>query len=262
MQEMTQINNEPADLQQELAKKSSEAEKLSNKLAELKKEQNHFTYIVSHDLQAPLRLVTGFLEILERKYADKLDQAAKQYIDFAVKGAVKMKGLITDLVEYSRLDAVADDFDEVDLNTIVQETLGVFSQVIEETGALVTIDQLPVIKASRVQMGKLFQHLFGNALKYRGTAVPEVKINARLENDFWLIGIHDNGLGIEEAYFEKIFIVFRKLHNDEAKYPGTGIGLAVCKKIVEQHGGSIRVESEPGKGSTFYFTVPATPVEG
>ncbi len=256
MEEMTQINISSVDLQQELEKVKRENEELNSKLAEQAKEMNQFTYIVSHDLQASLRMVTGFLELLEKKYGDKLDESAKQYIDFAVKGASKMKSLVSDLLEYSRLNAVTNEFAAVDLNEIVKEVKEKYQPVIEETGTLLSIDHLPVVMANKMQMGQLFQHLLQNALKFRSAAVPEINITLKKENGFWVIGVKDNGIGIDPAFFEKIFIIFRRLHNDDIKYGGTGAGLAVCKKIAELHGGEIWLESAEGNGSTFYFSLP------
>jgi light-regulated signal transduction histidine kinase (bacteriophytochrome) len=254
---MTQINTGSENIQQELEKKNRENEELNRRLAELAKEMDQFTYIVSHELQAPLRMVTGFLELLEKKYADKLDGSAKQYIDFAVRGASKMKSLVFDLLEYSRLNPVNREYAEVDLNVIMKEAIEKYQPVIEETGALVNACHLPVVMADKKQMGKLFQHLLENALKFRGTAVPEINITLKKENGFWVIGIKDNGIGIDPAFFEKIFIIFRRLHNDEVKYGGTGTGLAVCRKIAALHGGKIWLEPAERHGSTFYFSLPA-----
>jgi light-regulated signal transduction histidine kinase (bacteriophytochrome) len=263
MEEVIQINNELANLREDLEKKNREVENLNNKLAMLTKETNQFTYIVSHDLQSPLRMVTGFLELLEKKYGDKLDASAKQYIDFAVKGAYKMNDLVFDLLEYSRLNPDPGQLTEVDLNVIMKEVKEKYQPLIEETGALITADQLPVVMANKKQMGQLFQHLLGNALKFRSAALPEInitlkKVNACLPDrqGFWVIGIKDNGIGIDPAYAEKIFIIFRRLHNDEARYGGTGIGLALCKKITELHGGEIWLEPGEENGSTFYFSLP------
>ena len=255
MQDTTQISNKLI-LQQELANESSEIELLTNKLAEVTKEMSQFTYIVSHDLQAPLRMVTGFLELLEKKHGDKLDESARQYIDFAVKGATKMKKLIFDLLEYSRISTVVKEYAEVDLNEIIKEVTEKFQPVIEETGAVVTATHLPVIMADRAQMIQLFENLIGNALKFRNTEVPEISITLTKENDAESIAVKDNGVGIDPSFSEKIFIIFRRLYSDELKYSGTGIGLAICKKVAELHGGTIRVESDVGKGSTFYVTLP------
>ncbi len=263
MEEKIQNINDQANLLQDPDSKNREIEELKNKLENITKEMNQFTYIVSHDLQAPLRTIAGFLDLLERRYADKLDDAARQYIDFAVKGAFKMKDLVFNLLEYSRLSSVALEFTDVDLNVILQETKEKLSTVIEETGAIITASHLPLVRANKKQMGQLFEHLLGNAIKFRSPAVPEINITLKNENagrpdrqGFWVFAIEDNGIGIDPAFFEKIFIIFRKLNTDEVKYGGTGIGLAVCKKIVELHGGTIWVESAVDKGSTFYFTLP------
>ena len=260
-----QINN-GVNLQQELENKNQDIEAMSNKLAEQEKEMNQFTYIVSHDLQAPLRMVTGFLELLEKKYGDKLDDSAKQYIGYAVKGATKMKSLIFDLLEYSRLSSVVKEYEAVDLNIVVNEVKEKFQAGIENAGAIITTAQLPVVMANKAQMEQLFHHLLGNALKFRSTAMPEINITLKEENAClpdrqgqWVIAVKDNGIGIDPAFSEKIFIVFRRLHTDDSKYAGTGIGLALCKKITELHGGTIWVESTVDKGSTFYFTLPVKP---
>ncbi len=256
MQDTTQMNNNTLNLQQELESENREVELLETKLADVTKEMNQFTYIVSHDLQAPLRMVTGFLELLEKKYGDKLDTSAKQYIDFAVKGAAKMKKLVFDLLEYSRLSTIVKEYTETDLNEIVHETKTKFQSVIEETGAVITTSQLPVIMANRAQMVQLFDHLIGNALKFRNIEGTLIGIALSSENGITSIAIKDNGIGFDMSFAEKIFVVFRRLYSDESKYSGTGIGLAMCKKITELHKGNIRAESETGEGSTFYITLP------
>jgi light-regulated signal transduction histidine kinase (bacteriophytochrome) len=261
MKEITEMNDQLGILQRKLAASKEQEEQLNNKLLELNREMNHFTYIVSHDLQAPLRMVTGFLELLEKKYGDKLDDTAKKYIDFTIKGASKMKSLIFDLLEYSRLNTVAREITQVDLNLVVEEVKEKLVISISETGAIFTPDHLPVVVASKTQMVHLFQNLFSNSIKYRSAAIPEIRVTVKKENNFWIIGVQDNGPGIEEAFYEKIFIVFRRLHNDDDKYTGTGIGLALCKKIIELHGGTIWVKSVVGKGSTFYFTLPCSQQE-
>ena len=255
MDAITQLKIELETLRQELEKKSLENEVLAMKLTELTKEMYQFTYIVSHDLQAPLRMVTGFLELLEKRYGDKLDAPARQFIDFAVKGAAKMRNLVFDLLEYSRLGSVDREFAKVDLDLIVKEVKEKLL-VENETGATISSDHLPEVIADKKQMQQLFQHLLGNALKFRSIEVPEINITLKEEDGFWVIGVKDNGIGIDPVFSEKIFIVFRRLHNDEVRFGGTGIGLAVCKKIVELHGGKIWLEPATGKGSTFYFTLP------
>jgi light-regulated signal transduction histidine kinase (bacteriophytochrome) len=201
-------------------------------------------------------MVTGFLELLGKKYGDKLDGSAKQYIDYAVKGASKMRNLVFDLLEYSRVDPDAGAFTEVDLDMIIKEAKEKYQTLIEETGTMISSDHLPAVKANKKQMTQLFQHLIENALKFRSTAVPEINITLKKEDGFWVIGIKDNGIGIDPAFAEKIFIIFRRLHNDEAAYGGTGIGLALCKKITELHGGEIWVEPAGENGSIFYFSLP------
>ena len=250
--------DELTTLQLELAVKQGEIDSLRQQMDTLAKDVNHFTYIVSHDLQAPLRTIAGFLDLLERKYGDKLDDTAKGYIDFAVKGAAKMKDLVFDLLDYSRLGSDTKEATEVDLNMILQEVKDKLAPVIDAAGAIITSEDLPVVMAKKAQMAQLFFHLLENAVKFRDTAVPEINLTLNRQNDFWQIAIQDNGPGIDAAFLEKIFIVFRRLHNDESRYDGTGIGLALCKKIVELHGGVIGVESAVGKGSRFYFTLPAT----
>lgn len=256
MEETVPINNKLVSPEWKLAGKELEKEELEQKLAALTGEMNQFTYIVSHDLQAPLRMVTGFLELLERKYASKLDDSAKQYIDYAVKGATKMKSLVFDLLEYSRLSSVVTAHTAVDLNLVLEEVRATLLPVIEETGAIITCGPLPVVLADRKQMLQLFEQLLSNALKFRSDAIPEISIYSKEENGSRLISVADNGIGIDPAFGEKIFIVFRRLHNDDAKYDGTGIGLAICKKIAELHGGTIRVEPGPYQGSHFCLTLP------
>lgn len=229
---------------------------LREELSSITKELDQFTYIVSHDLQAPLRMVTGFLELLEKKYEDKLDDQAKLYIGYAVKGAEKMKRLIFDLLEYSRVSTSNEPFETVELEEV-------FSEIAQKKGALfadnnitVRTDQLPVVFGRRKQLLQMFEHLIDNAVKFRGTVSPIINILVKQENANWKIGVEDNGIGIEKSFFEKIFLVFRRLHPDEEKYKGTGIGLAICKKVCEIHEGQIEVDSAPGKGSIFWVTLP------
>lgn len=257
MKETVLVNDELVrNLQQELERKNSEEERLKNELAALTKEMNQFTYIVSHDLQAPLRMVTGFMELLEKKHGDKLDAGARQYIDYAVKGAVKMKDLVFDLLEYSRLSSIENELVEVDMNCMMQEIQEKLAVVIKETKAIISIEQLPVVRGDKKKLTQLMYHLLDNALKYRGEAAPAIRVSSKRENGCWIVCVTDNGLGINAAFFERVFQVFRRLHNDDVKYKGTGIGLALCKKIAELHGGMITVESEIDKGSSFYFSLP------
>lgn len=255
MEETKQINGYSVDGRQTetIAK---ENEELKNQLTSLVAEMNHFTYIVSHDLQAPLRSITGFLELLEKRYADKLDDNARKYIDFAVKGTARIKGLISDLLEYSRLSTDTSEPNEIDLSEVTKEIVEKLKPVIDVNEAEIIIKELPVVRAKKKQMEQLIHNLLDNALKFRNAGKLVIKIYSKKENGFWTISIEDNGIGIDPEYAEKIFIIFRRLYADETKYIGRGFGLAACKKIVELHGGSISVKSALGQGSTFNFSLP------
>ncbi len=214
-----------------------------------------FAYIASHDLQEPLRMIANYVQLIERRYKDKLDQDACDFIHYAVDGAVRMQQLIDSLLEYSRLQSRKKPFDSVDLNGVLKQALHDIERLIVETDARITSDSLPEILGDAVQLGQIFQNLISNALKFRGEAPPEVHIFAEESSGYWKISVRDNGIGIEPEHQDKIFKIFKRLHS-RADYPGTGIGLAVCKRIIERHGGETGVESEAGKGSTFWFTLP------
>ncbi|MEO8172809.1 MAG: PAS domain S-box protein [Sediminibacterium sp.] len=226
----------------------------ADELAASNVELERFAYIASHDMQEPLRMITSFLQLFKKKYEDHLDETAEQYIHFAVDGADRMKKLIMDLLEYSRVGSNKDDLTEIDTNVLLQEVLNVFVSRLAEMKASVVINNLPVIKGNRTQLFQLFQNLIGNALKYHTGESPQVEIEGKEEEQHFLFSVRDNGIGIKPIFFEKIFVLFQRLHHKN-EYSGTGIGLAICKKIVDKHGGKIWVESEPGKGSCFYFTI-------
>ncbi|HEX7692296.1 MAG TPA: PAS domain S-box protein [Sediminibacterium sp.] len=217
-------------------------------------ELERFAYIASHDMQEPLRMITSFLQLFKKKYEAHIDETAEQYIHFAVDGADRMKKLIQDLLQYSRIGSNKGHFEEIHTNDLLDEVVGVFLTAIEETGARITTGQLPDIKANRTQMFQLFQNLIGNAMKYHSQEPPEIRIEGKDEGGQYVFSVKDNGIGIKPVFFEKIFILFQRLHHKH-EYSGTGIGLAVCKKIVDRHHGKIWVESEPGKGSCFFFTI-------
>jgi light-regulated signal transduction histidine kinase (bacteriophytochrome) len=225
-------------------------------LADITREMNQFAYIVSHDLQAPLRMVTGFIDLLVKKYDSQLDEQGRMYIGYAAKGADKMKRLIFDLLDYSRLNTVEEDFVLTDFGEIVKETLEKMEPTLSAAGVAVAVGDLPCLSVKRKQALLLTAQLLDNAIKFRCQDQPRIRIHARKEADYWKIGFTDNGIGIDPAYQEKIFVIFRRLYADEEKYRGTGIGLALCKKICEIHHGNIQVESEPGKGSTFWVILP------
>jgi len=235
--------------------------KLNETLLDLKninEELEQFAYIISHDLQEPLRMVKSFLQLLEKKLGNSLDDTDKRYINFAVNGADRMKKHIQDLLEYSRIGKKTEEVDDVNCNEILQEINTIFQLKIRETNTTLTIHPLPVIKALRSGMYHLFQNLIANAIKFQRNDIEQhtVEVGYTEVDNSWQFYVRDNGLGIEPKYFERIFILFQRLENGKEGKAGTGIGLAVCKKIVEQLNGKIWVESEVGKGSTFYFKIP------
>jgi len=228
-----------------------QAKELSISNAELEQ----FAYVASHDLQEPLRMVTSFLTQLENKYCNIVDDRGKQYIHFAVDGAKRMRQIILDLLEYSRVGRTEDKLEVVDLNKLVNDILALYRKQIEDQNARITFDHLPIIATFKTPVRQVLQNLIGNSLKYQKPGgTPIISISAKETDDHWLISVRDNGIGIDPAYFDKIFIIFQRLHNRE-EYPGTGMGLAITKKIVENMGGTIGLISEKGKGSTFYFTI-------
>ncbi|HEV2478476.1 MAG TPA: ATP-binding protein [Puia sp.] len=241
-------------LNADLGKLNADLGKRASELASSNAELERFAYIASHDLQEPLRMVSSFLQLLQKRYKGQLDPKADQYIHFAVDGAERMKVLIMDLLEYSRVGSSKDGFGEVDTAEIVQEVGDIFREKIIAARAQVDIDPLPKVWGDKVQLMQLFQNLLSNALKYHSEKLPSVRVHAGEEASHWLFSVKDNGIGIDTQFFDKIFIIFQRLHN-KSDYSGTGIGLAICKKIVERHGGRIWVESRPGEGSTFYFTI-------
>jgi len=224
-------------------------------LARSNKDLEQFAYVASHDLQEPLRMVTSYVQLIEKRYKGRLDKDADEFIAFAVEGATRMQKLINDLLTYSRVRTRGRRFETVDINNVMEQVMSNLSSNIQETGAKILWDGLPSIAADETQMVQLFQNLVGNGIKFHGKDLPEVKISAVREEKEWLFYVKDNGIGIDMQYKDRIFVVFQRLHGRE-EYSGTGIGLAICKSIVERHGGRIMVESELGKGSTFTFTIP------
>jgi light-regulated signal transduction histidine kinase (bacteriophytochrome) len=218
-------------------------------------ELEQFAYVASHDLQEPLRMVASYTQLLGRRYEAKLDGDAREFMHFIVDGATRMKQLIEDLLAYSRVGTKGGDFKPVSAEAALKRALYNLRAAIEEAGAVVTHDPMPTLPADEVQLGQLLQNLMGNALKFRGPSVPRIHIGVAEGSDEWTFEVKDNGIGIEPQYYERIFMVFQRLHN-KGEYPGTGIGLAICKKVVERHGGRIWVESRPGEGSSFFFTLP------
>ncbi len=239
------------------AKKRAE-EALEQKNIELthtNQELEHFAYVASHDLQEPLRTITSFIQILERRYKDRLDEEALQFMGFIVDGAKRMQTLIHDLLEYSRINRFNTGFEKVDLNDVFSTVSRVLKDKIETHDALIMAEHLPEVYGNRVQLTQVFQNLVDNAIKFKAKKrKPEVTVSVIDRKDKWELIFSDNGIGISQEYFQRIFVIFQRLHTVE-EYSGTGIGLAICRKIIERHGGEIWVESKPGKGSAFHFTL-------
>jgi PAS domain S-box-containing protein len=236
-----------------------EAEKvLKLKLEELTRsnaELEQFAYISSHDLQEPLRMIASYLQLLERKYKGKLDAKADKYINFSVDGATRMQNLIDDLLAFSRVTTQAKEFKPTDLESIYKEITSNLEVSIQENNAIISHDPLPIVMADKTQISQVFQNLLINAIKFRNVDQPKINISVKKEDKQFLFAVSDNGIGIDPKHSDRIFEVFKRLHK-KRDYPGTGIGLAICKKIIERHGGRLWVESELGKGSIFYFTLP------
>jgi len=225
-------------------------------LARSNAELEQFAYVASHDLQEPLRMVASYTQLLARRYRGKLDQDADEFIAFAVDGAQRMQELINDLLTYSRAGTRPLQLTAVDVGEVVDRLVVDLAVSIAESHAQVTRDHLPIVLADPTQLRQVFQNLIANGLKFRRQGVaPEVHVSAVSDGEAWSFAVRDNGIGIDPQYMERIFVLFQRLHT-RADYPGTGIGLAICKKIVEHHGGKIWVESEAGRGTTFRFTLP------
>ena len=212
--------------------------------------------MVSHDLQEPLRTVRGFVQLLQRKYENRLDAEADTFIEYAVDGTKRMETLIRDLLSYARVTTRNGELVPTDASVVLRQALDNLHVSIQEVGAEITHRALPVVRADPSQLVQLFQNLLGNALKFHGEAPPKIDVDACREGDYWRFLVRDNGIGIDSEFQEHIFEMFRRLHT-RTQYPGTGIGLAICKNIVDRHGGRIWVESELGQGATFNFTIPA-----
>ena len=226
-----------------------------DRLKQSNKELEQFAYVTSHDLREPLRMISSFLQLLERRYSDKLDDDANEFIGFAVDGAKRLDDMINDLLIYSQVNSKRRKSSSVKLETVLEETLTNLKVAIDENNVIITHDPLPIIHGNEQSMIQLFQNLIGNAIKYRSEETPKIHISVKKEDKQYLFSIKDNGIGIDPKHLEKIFTIFQRLHSDR-EYEGTGIGLAIAQKIVHQHSGQIWAESEQGKGSTFYFTIP------
>jgi light-regulated signal transduction histidine kinase (bacteriophytochrome) len=257
---------------EDITERKRAEELLAQKTTELErsnKELEHFALVASHDLKSPLSTIGGFAQLLHERYKDKLDEKAQRALSHIIKGTLGMEILISDLLAYAQVTSSGQSFKPVHCAKIINSALSNLQADIEAHGAVITCDDMPIVQGDEMQFVQLFQNLIGNALKYRGEQPPRIHISAKRtsalqpeetalqsENKIgWLFSVEDNGIGIDPVYLDQVFVLFKRLHHGD-KYSGTGIGLAICKKIVERHNGCIWVESEPGKGSTFYFTIP------
>jgi signal transduction histidine kinase len=256
-EEIRELNK---DLERRVAERTAELSERARDLARSNAELQQFAYVASHDLQEPLRMVASFTQLLAKRYKDKLDDDARDFIRYAVDGATRMQTLISDLLTYARVGTQGKSLAPTDSEALFNRVLESLKFVIEESGIVISRDPLPVVMADPQQLGQLFQNLLTNAIKFRGEEPPRVKISAERNGSDWKISVRDNGIGISQEHADRIFIIFQRLHT-KTEYSGTGIGLAICKKIVERHGGRIWVEPSPGGGSTFCFTIPAASIQ-
>jgi light-regulated signal transduction histidine kinase (bacteriophytochrome) len=246
----------------DVTEREEAARTLAESKAELERsnaELQQFAYVASHDLQEPLRTVQSYLGLLRRRYQGQLDADADEFIGYAVDGAARMQALINDVLAFSRVGTRGEPFAPTDCAAVVRQTLAQLGAAIEERQARVNYAELPTVLADASQLGQVFQNLIANALKFCRDAPPEIDVTARRIGDEWHISVRDNGIGLAPEYAERIFVIFQRLHTRD-EYAGTGIGLAICKRIVERHGGRIWVESQPGHGATFFFTLPAADI--
>lgn len=225
-------------------------------LARSNAELEQFAYIASHDLQEPLRMISSYVQLLERRYGGRLDRDADEFIAFASEGALRMQRMINDLLAYSRVGTRGKSFEQVDLEAVLAQALDNLHLAVKERNATVTHDRLPMAYGDSGQLTQVFQNLIDNAIKFRSEEPPVVHISAKLVGGECVCRIKDNGIGIAPEFVNRLFVLFQRLHT-RRDYPGTGLGLAICKRIVQRHGGKIWVESKPGEGATFYFTIPA-----
>jgi light-regulated signal transduction histidine kinase (bacteriophytochrome) len=246
----------------ELYERAGQLDQLRLQLERSNAELEQFAYVASHDLQEPLRMVASYCQLLERRYRDAVGDEGREFISYAVDGATRMQALINDLLTYSRVGRQEQQLEETNTAELVDRVLINLSTATAESGTSVSVGELPVVLGDASQLNRLFQNLIGNAIKFRGERAPEIRVEARRDDeDAWVFSIQDNGIGIDPKHADRVFAIFQRLHS-RAEYAGTGIGLAVCKKIVERHGGRIWLESEPGAGTTFLFTLPAYRSEG
>jgi signal transduction histidine kinase len=238
----------------------NELNKIMLELERSNKDLQQFAYVASHDLQEPLRTVASFTQLLERRYEDKLDSKAKEFMHFTVDAALRMQRLINDLLAYSRVGDRNNSFEPADCNSLLAQAISGLSVAIDESHAIITHDNLPIIMLDSLEITQLFQNMISNSIKFRSEQIPRIHVSARQKDHEWIFSVQDNCIGIDPKYKDRILKIFQRLHSRD-EYAGTGIGLAICKKIVERHEGRLWVESELGKGATFYFTLSAKEIE-
>jgi signal transduction histidine kinase len=252
--ELAELGTRFNQMAERLQQRAREVEQAMADLARSNRELEQFAYVASHDLQEPLRVITGYLQLIERRYHGKLDEEAEQFIAYVVEAVFRMQQLIADLLEYSRVGMRGRPFQRVAMERVFDEALAALGQSVAESNAVVEHGPLPEVVGDPTQLRQLLQNLIGNAIKFHRSCVPTIHVSARGEESQWVFAVRDNGIGIEPQYWERIFVIFQRLHSRQ-QYSGTGIGLAICKRIVERHGGRIWVDSVAGIGSTFYFTI-------
>jgi light-regulated signal transduction histidine kinase (bacteriophytochrome) len=258
-EEKRKVEAANADLRREVLDRTAAEQALrenTDALARSNAELEQFAYVASHDLQEPLRMVSSYMQLFEKRFAAQTDPQARKYVAYAVEGAKRMQALIGGLLEYSRVGRVDEPFGPVDTSAAMDQALLNLKSIVEEARATVTRDPLPTVTGNAGRLAQVFQNLVGNGLKFRQPdRLPAIHVSAASAHGEWVFSVKDNGIGIDAQYLERIFVIFQRLHT-RAEYPGTGIGLSICKKVVERHGGRIWVESRPGEGATFRFTLP------
>jgi signal transduction histidine kinase len=247
-------NRELQSIGENLRELNKKLEQRSRDLIHINEELEKFAYVASHDMQEPLRTIISYIQLLQSKYKDKLDDEGNEFMDFVVEASLRMRNIIIDLLQYSRINRNESVLEPVDINKVLKEVLENMDNSIRDSNATIHAEDLPTIKANYSQMIQLFQNLISNAIKFKSDKAPEITISATTTKNDYLFSIQDNGIGIEQKYSDKIFQIFQRLHSIK-QYPGTGIGLAICLKIIQRHEGRIWMESEPDKGTTFFFTI-------
>jgi signal transduction histidine kinase len=243
-----------ADLERRVAERTAELAERAKDLQRSNTELQQFAYVASHDLQEPLRTISSFTQLLAKRYQNKLDEKAGEFINYAVDGCKRMQTLINDLLAFSRVGTQGKPLARVSCDAALDRVLKALKMAIQDSGAVITRESLPVVLADEIQLCQLFQNLVGNAIKFRNSEIPRIHVFAERHGTGWKIAVRDNGIGVSPEHGDRIFVIFQRLHT-RTQYPGTGIGLAICKKIAERHGGRIWVEPSPEGGSTFWFTI-------